>query len=340
MKRKLFVFFAFMTILSLVLSGCAAPAAVPAAAATEAPAKPAVDTSKANQRYVMVVTISGHPFWTDIKKGAQDAADQLGVKFEFTGPVEYDSAAQAAQVEQLIATKPAGIIVGSYDPSMTQAINKAMAAGIPVVTFDSDAPDSNRLTYTGPDHYKIGWEYGKYMAKLLNNKGKVALLTALAQTNLMRRVQGVKDYFAQNAPEIEVVAVEDNKGDDQITADTTKTIIQAHPDLNGLIVCNATGSGVATALKELGKVGQIKVVTSDVSDPILKGILDGAIDTTSYVNIYLEGYYSLKLVYDYANGLTKSVPGSDVGVNQLPVNVDPGLFFITKENANIFMSKK
>ncbi|MFM8320491.1 MAG: substrate-binding domain-containing protein [Chloroflexota bacterium] len=341
MNKKLTVLLVIITILSFVLSSCApaaAPAPVQGAAGQEA-AKPA-DTSKSDQRYVMVVTISGHPFWTDIRKGAQDAADQLGVKFEFTGPVEYDSAAQAAQVEQLIITKPAGIIVGSYDPSMTAAIDKAMAAGIPVVTFDSDAPDSQRLTYTGPDHYKIGWEYGKYMAKLLDNKGKVGLLTVLSQTNLMRRVQGVKDYFAQNAPEIEVVAMEDNKGDDQLTADLTKSIIQANPDINGIIVCNATGSGVATALKEIDKVGKIKVVTSDVSDPILQGILDGAIDSTSYVNIYLEGYYSLKFLFDYANGLTKGVPGAAVGVNQLPVNVDPGLFFITKDNASIFMTKK
>jgi len=337
MKRTLFVFLALVTVLSLALSGCGAPAAAPAAPADSAAAAPAAKTA---QRYVMVVPISGHPFWTDIKKGAQDAADQLGVKFEFTGPVEYDSAAQAAQVEQLIATKPDGIILGSYDPSMTATINKVMAAGIPVVTFDSDASDSNRLTYTGPSHYNIGWEYGKYMTKLLNGKGKVALLTVLAQTNLMQRVQGIKDYFAQNAPGIEVVAVEDNKGDDQITADTTKTIIQAHPDLNGLIVCNATGSGVATALKELGKAGQIKVVTSDVSDPILKGIMDGAIDATSYVNIYLEGYYSLKFLYDYKNGNTMGVPGAAVGVNRLPVNVDPGLFFITKDNASTFVTKK
>ena len=294
----------------------------------------------AQQRYVMVVLISGHPFWNDIKKGAQDAATQLGVKFEFTGPVEFDAAAQANQVEQLISTKPAGIILGSYDPSMTKTINRVVAAGIPVATFDSDAPDSNRLVFVGPDHYQIGWEYGRKMAALLANKGNVGVLTVLSQTNLMRRVQGIKDYFAQNAPNMHVVAMEDNGGDDQVTADKTKSIIQGHPDLGGVIVVNATGSGVATAIKELNKVGKIKVVTSDVSDPILKGIQSGAIDTTSYVNIYLEGYYSLRLLYDYANGKTAGVPGAKVGVNQLPATVNPGIFFVTKENASVFLSGK
>lgn len=292
------------------------------------------------QRYVMVVMISAHPFWNDIKKGAQDAADQLGVKFEFTGPVEWDAAAQANQLEQLIVTKPAGFIVGSYDPSMTNAINRAHKAGIPVITFDSDAPESKRLTFVGPDHYNVGWEYGKYMAKLLNNKGNVGLLTVPAQTNLNQRVAGIKDYFAQNAPDMKVVAVEDNGGNDQITAEKTKSMIQAHPDMAGIIVCNATGSGVAAALKEIDKVGKIKVVTSDVSDPILKGIKDGAIDATSYVNIYLEGYYSLRFLHDYQNGLTSKVPGADKGVNLLPEKVDPGLFFITKDTADAFFSAK
>jgi len=300
----------------------------------------AAPAAKADQRYVMVVTISGHPFWNDIKKGASDAASQLGVKFEFTGPVEFDSAAQAAQVDALVVTRPAGLIIGSYDPSMTQSINRAWAAGIPVATFDSDAPESARLVYIGPDHYQIGWEYGNKMAELLNKKGQVGLLTVISQTNLMRRVQGIKDYFAQNAPGITVVAMEDNGGDDQQTADKTKSIIQAHPDINGIIVCNATGSGVATAMKELKKAGKIKVVTSDVSDPILKGITEGAIDTTSYVNIYLEGYYSLQLLYDFVNSSTAGVPGAKVGTNRIPVNVNPGMFFITKASAPAFMSGK
>lgn len=322
----------------VVLSACTAPPA-PAAQSTASTAAPAPAAAQSDQRYVMVVLISGHPFWNDIKKGAQDAADQLGVKFEFTGPVEFDAAAQANQVDQLIVTKPAGIILGSYDPSMTQTINKAVAAGIPVATFDSDAPESQRLVFVGPDHYQIGWEYGRKMAELLGNKGKIGVLTVLSQTNLSRRVQGIQDYFAQNAPDMQVVAIEDNGGDDQQTADKTKAIVQANPDLGGIIVVNATGSGVATAMKELNKAGSIKVVTSDVSDPILKGIQEGAIDATSYVNIYLEGYYALRLLHDYANGKTAGVPGAEVGVNQLPATVNPGLFFVTKDNAAAFMTE-
>ncbi len=301
---------------------------------------PASAADVSDQRYVFVTMITGHPFWTEIKQGMQDAAGQLGVKFEFRGPLEWDAAAQASQVEQLIITKPAGFIVGQYDPSMTPSINKAVEAGIPVVTIDSDAPESKRSTFIGPDHYKIGWSYGKWMSEALDGKGEIGLLTAVAQTNLNERIRGVEEYFAAHAPEMKVVAIEDNMGDDQKSADKAKAIIQAHPDVDGLICINGTGSGIAVAVKEMDKVGKIKVLTSDVSDPLLQGILDGAIQATAFQNIYLEGYYSVKILYDIVNGNLDGVPGIDVGVNMSPPVIEPGVFFITKDNAASFLTNK
>jgi len=295
-----------------------------------------------DQRYVMVVPISGHPFWVPIRQGAQDAADQLGVQFEFTGPVEFDNLAQQNQMEQIALTQPAAFLTGAFDPSMTDTITRVTEMGVPVATFDSDAPDSPRITFIGPDHYNVGWEYGKKIVELLQEQGKdegqIGLLTAINQTNLQTRIQGLEDYLAQNAPAYEVVATEDNQGDDQITAERTKTMLLGNPDIDGIVVINATGTGVATALQELDRVGEVMVVTSDVFDPILCGILDGAIQTTSAVNTYLEGYMALLLAYQYVNGNVDNVPGADVGVSKLPPVIDPGLFFITAENAETFLT--
>jgi ribose transport system substrate-binding protein len=208
----------------------------------------------ADQRYVMVVPISGHPFWVNIRNGAQDAADQLGVQFEFTGPVEFDNRAQQQQIEQIAVTQPSAFITGAFDPTMTDTINRVSDMGIPVVTFDSDAPDSQRIAFIGPDHYKVGWEYGRKMTEMLTaqgiTEGKIGLLTAIDQTNLQMRVRGVTDYLAQNAPTFTVAATEDNRGDDQVTADRAKAMMTANPDIAGLIVINGTGSGMGTAMRE------------------------------------------------------------------------------------------
>lgn len=294
-----------------------------------------------DQRYVMVVTISGHPFWVPIRQGAQDAADQLGVEFEFTGPVEFDNRAQQQQMEQLAITQPAAFITGAFDPTMSDTIDRVTEMGIPVVTFDSDAPDSQRISFIGPDHYALGVEYGERMVEMLrgqgHEEGQIGVLTAIDQTNLQERIRGIEDHLADEAPAYEIVATEDNRGDDQLTAERAKSMLTANPDIDGVIVVNGTGTGMGTAMREIGRAGDVMVLTSDVFDPILCAIMAGEVQATSSVNTYLEGYLAVKFAYDYVNGHLDGVPGAEVGVNQLPPTVDPGLFFIDETNAETFL---
>ena len=311
-------------------------------AAFAAPAFAQDDEDVSDQRYVMVVPISGHPFWVNIRNGAQDAADQLGVTFEFTGPVEFDSRAQQQQMEQIAVTRPAAFLTGAFDPTMGDAIDRVTDQGVPVVTFDSDAPESKRIAFIGPDHYDIGHEYGRKMVELLQgvdkDEGQIGLLTAIDQTNLQTRIQGLEDYLAENAPEYEVVATEDNRGDDQQTAERAKAMMTANPEIDGLIVINGTGTGMGTAMRELGMAGEVMVLTSDVFDPILCAIDEGSVQVTSSVNTYLEGFLAVKFAYDHVNGNLDDAPGADVGVNKLPPVTDPGLFFIDASNATDFLT--
>lgn len=285
------------------------------------------------ERYVYVTNLASHPYWTPVKNGAQAAADELGAKFEYNGPSDWDALKQADMVNQISITKPTGMLVGAYDASMTAAINAAWENGVPVITVDSDAPDSNRLCFIGFD--PPGRAYGEYISNLLGSKGKIGVLTVPAATNLAIKFDDMKKYFEENAPDIEIVAIEDTTGDDQVTADKTKAMVIANPDLNGLVCLDATGSGIAVALKELGKAGKIKVVVDSVSDPLLQGILDGAIDATTIMPIYLGGYYGIKLLHDYVNKLPNPA-GADVGVPRIPKSINLGYFFINKDNAESF----
>ena len=311
------------------------------ALALVAGAAPAQEADVSGQRYVMVVPISGHPFWVPIRQGAQDAADQLGVEFEFTGPVEFDNRAQQSQMEQLAVTQPAAFITGAFDPTMSDTIDRVSDMGIPVVTFDSDAPESERISFIGPDHYALGVEYGRRMVEMLkeqgHEEGQIGILTAIGQTNLQERIRGIEDYLSANAPIYEVAATEDNRGDDQLTAERAKSMLTANPDIDGVIVVNGTGTGMGIAMREIGRAGDVMVLTSDVFDPILCAILAGEVQATSSVNTYLEGYLAVRFAYDYVNGNLDGVPGAEVGMNLLPPKVDPGLFFIDASNADTFL---
>lgn len=327
--------------LTTTLRTTLAMGAVALALHTAGPAA-AQDTDTSDQRYVMVVPISGHPFWVPIRQGAQDAADQLGVQFEFTGPVEFDNRGQQQQIEQIAVTQPAAFITGAFDPTMSDTIDRVTDMGIPVVTFDSDAPDSQRISFIGPDHYNVGVEYARRMVDMLkeagHEEGQIGLLTAIDQTNLQERIRGLTDTLAAEAPTYEVVATEDNRGDDQLTAERTKQMLTANPDIDGIVVINGTGSGVGTAMREIGRSGEVMVLTSDVFDPILCAIKAGEVQETSAVNTYLEGYLAVKFAHDYVNGNLDGVPGAEVGMNKLPPKVDPGLFFIDESNADTFLT--
>jgi ribose transport system substrate-binding protein len=167
--------------------------------------------AKSSETYVMVSNVAAHPYWIDAKKGGEDASNELGVKWVYTGPADFNTPAQVTTLEQIIQTHPAGIIVAALQPdAITPAIDKAIAAGIPVVTVDTDAPNSKRLTYLGTVNYSAGVTMGKRMAEISGGKGKIGLASVPGQFNLEERIRGIRDVVKQN-PGMELVTVVDDK---------------------------------------------------------------------------------------------------------------------------------
>jgi len=288
------------------------------------------------ERYVFVSIVSSHPFWIDAKEGGAAAAEQLGVKFEYTGPVEFDPAAQATTMEQIMSTKPAGILTTGHLPqAITPVINRAMDQGIPVITVDTDAPDSKRLTYIGTDNYSAGQFMGRLVAEILNGKGKVGVSTQPGQFNLEERLRGVRDIFSKY-PGLEIVATADNKSDDSLAADAVAAMLQADPDMNMVICMNATGAGVAAALRQTMKAGKVHAVVFDVTDPILKAVKEGVLDATIAQRTFLFTYLGVKLLHDYNHGGMEKMVGVDQGVIPLPAAIDTGVVAVTKEMVDTY----
>jgi ribose transport system substrate-binding protein len=103
------------------------------------------------------------------------------------------------------AEKPAGINIVGFDPALKPSIDKAIDAGIPVMTLDAEVYGSKRFTFLGTGNYNAGRVGAQTLAEAIGSKGKVALLTKVGQSNLEERIQGYKDEFAENYPEIEMV---------------------------------------------------------------------------------------------------------------------------------------
>jgi len=295
------------------------------------PGRAAAADANPNEKYVMVSNVAAHPYWLDAQYGGQDAAAQLGVTWQYTGPANFDTAAQVAALEQIIPTNPAGLIVPALQPdAITPAINKAIEAGIPLVTVDTDAPASKRMTYLGTDNYNAGRSMALAMLAALGDKPpKIGLATVPGQFNLEERIRGIKDILAEKKTG-EIVAIVDNKADDAAAADAVVAMLQAHPDINLVSSINAAGAGASAALRQTSNVGKVKAVLFDITEPIIAGIEDGSVDSTMVQRTYLMTYIGVWLLYLYHHPTKYLENWLKNGIAILPYAVDTGVMTIRK----------
>src|SRR5690606_22716251 len=114
------------------------------------------NTNKQDQLYIQVSALGNLDYFYDHKLGMQRVGEELGVRTEYVGPAEYDMNAMIAAFEQAIAKKPNGIVVVGFEPSLNPIVEKAVDAGIPVVTVDADLPDSKRIAFVGTGNVNAG----------------------------------------------------------------------------------------------------------------------------------------------------------------------------------------
>ncbi len=135
------------------------------------------------ERYYFVATNINLPYWQEAQAGFLDAARALGVKAELVGPETDDPGAEATIFRNIVEKQPAGICLSAARSDFFRAdIDKAVAAGIPVICVDADVPESKRVLYIGTDNVKAGKESVKRMAALAG-KGNIVVITIPGQRN-------------------------------------------------------------------------------------------------------------------------------------------------------------
>jgi len=337
MKKIVALIVSFLLVVSM--TACSGGAA---ASSTTAPASDTAVTSgnqdKSKQLYINVELANNLPYLYDHQIGTSQAGKELGVQTKYVGPAEYDVNAMITAFEQAIAEKPNGIVVMGVDPSLNVEIQKAIAAGIPVVTVDADLPDSGRVAFVGTGNIAAGELGGEYIAKLLNGKGQVAIMTKPGQSNLDERVQGYQNAFAKY-PGIEVVQIADTGADPVVAAQAAATLMQKYPNI-GALACveSAGGTGAATAVKEAGKQGQVKIISMDRDNAVIQAIQDGTITATVAQQTALMSYYAIEILYNLNNSNVKITTDNKLaGISGTPVNIDTGCVIVDKTNAQYFM---
>ena len=188
--------------MALVAALAAACRARPDAGVGEPPRAVAV----APLRIAMIAKSASNPSFLASRLGAENRARALSaelgrpIEIEWLTPPREDAALQVQRIQQAVAEKVGAVLLSCSDvKTVTPAIDDAVAHGVPVMTFDSDAPDSRRFATCGVDDVKAGQAVMKELAQLIPRRGKVAVLAGNPDApNLRRRVEGVMSEAAHH----------------------------------------------------------------------------------------------------------------------------------------------
>lgn len=291
-----------------------------------------------NERYVFVATNINLPYWQQAQAGFLDAAKALGVRAELIGPPGYQPNAELVTFRQIVEEQPTGICLSAARPEIFQAeIDKAIAAGIPVICVDADVPGSKRLLYIGTDNFKAGTESVKQMAALLQGHGNIAVITISGQRNLDDRVAGVAEAL-KNFPLVKLTKILDDQGDARSASDQIAELVRKNERVEGIICLEATGgSGAAEALHRLNMEGKPPIVAFDDDPETLDWIERGAIAVTITQKPYVMSYYGLKFLDDlHHNAVRQFKDWRTALAAPTPTFVDTGTVVVDKSNLKVY----
>lgn len=345
MKRlRMLQLMSLLVILSMLFAACApAPApAEPAAAPTEAPAEEApAEAAPAAGAFTLAPAIaervaSGEPlrifvsyhdvsneFAPFLKAGVEQAAGELGVDARFVGPVGADAEKQIAELENLVESGVDGLAISSVSTdALAPMINRLLEQGIPVVTYNTDNPDSNRLAFAGQDLEQSGYEAAKVLAELLGGEGEVIITTldAAAQWSIDRET-GAKRAFAEY-PGITVLTTVNTGTEPQAIYSAVENAMLANPTVTGVLsleCCSTPAAG--EYMKRNGLQGEVTVVGFDELPATLELIKEGVIAASISQAPEKQGYAAVSMLVDFLNG--KQIGDTDTGVGVINLeNVD------------------
>jgi len=280
-----------LIILSLVFSGCA---------------------KKQEEKklvFAFVPKLLDNPVFQVAWQGAQAGANDLGrgkIEVQRFAPVKSDAVEQAQIIESLIEKKVDGIAISVNDAdALTESINRAVDAGIPVVCFDSDAPKSKRFAYYGTANLPSGRQMAEHLVKRMGTRGNIAMLMGTpGAPNLEERRQGILEYL-KSYPDIKVVATEYCYDDVNKGISGMEASMQAHPDLKGWILPGAwalfTPPPGPFAAK---KPGDITVISIDALPEQLEYVRQGYVQVLLGQKLWGWGYESVRLLMEHKQGKT------------------------------------
>lgn len=269
---------------------------------------------------------SADPFWSLVANGAQAAARDLGVRVEYQAPVSFAMVAMANLLDAAVVSRPSGLVVSIPDANaLGPSVRSAVEAGIPVVSSNAGA-DSYRelgvLVHIGQPEFDAGvaagerlWAAGARRALCVNQE--------VGNVSLDRRCEGFKLGMERSGGTTDLLVVELADPDD--AQQRVQGALASDPSIDGILALGPTGAAPAlAAVREAGRLGEIRLATFDLSPEVIDAIVDGSMLFAVDQQPYLQGYLPIVTLVNYLE--TLALPGGGE-----VVKTGPG--FVTAETA-------
>ena len=270
------------------------------------------------------------PFWSVVKNGVDQGAEDMGVEVEYNAPQTFDPVKMSQLIDAAVASEPDGLVISIPDPdALRESIEKANEAGIPIVSINTGSDVSEELgalTHVGQTEFIAGEGAGERLAQA-GVDNALCINQEVGNIALDQRCEGFEQGLGG---QVEVVAVDLNNPTDAQAK--IETAVNQNPDINGMLALGPTGAEPAlNALRDAGKLQDIRLATFDLAPSVLEAIRDGDMVFAVDQQQYLQGYLPIVFLTNYAQyGVT---PASEVLT---------GPAFVTQENAQqvIDLSKR
>ena len=283
----------------------------------------------------LVPGLTTDAFYITMNRGAQAAAEALGITVDFQGAEEFDPVLQTPVLDAVIARGPDAILIAPTDTTqMIEPLRRANDAGITVVTVDTFIDDGKYqdgagdgdfpMTYVASDNVGGGRMAARFLAEAIGGAGKVYVSNVrpgISTTD--QREEGFKAEMAENYPNVEVLDTQYNENDASLAASQFSAVLARNPDVNGVFGANLFSAlGAGNGVEGAGKANDVTVIAFDAPQSIVDNISSGLVDAAIAQHPAEIGYFGVMAAYAVLTG------------QSVPVSIGTGFTVINADNVN------
>lgn len=260
------------------------------------------------KRIAVVPKATSHLFFVSIHAGVNRAAGEFEMDVLWNGPSEEtDHARQIQIVDSVITQRLDGLAISATDErALAGPVAKVIAAGIPVVVFDSGVNTEGYVSFIATDNYEAGCTAARTLAGLIGKQGSLGMVMHKpGGTSTVLREQGFEETLKRDFPNVRIAARQFGMADEARSLAAAENILTAHPDLSGIFASSEASSiGAIQALTARGLTNKVRLATFDTSKRHVEALQNGTIDVMLVQDAFRIGYESVRCLAEKLKGAT------------------------------------